>query len=404
MSLKLREKNIEESHIFYLLIVLACMNFYEKGALITFALGVYFLCKCHFKLEVDSTLVSMIIVMGSVIMTSLIYNRLYVECLKAFNFVFMYIVGRRGYILAGEKEAFIKRTIFAVFFGFLLQLAIQYGYNYGMTYDRARTLYSIWTHQAVAVTLIGLLSAAIIGYSFYGIFLCKKKLIKILSIMGIILTIIVNFASATRTPIFLMIANLLIMFFIYFSDTSASSLKGKVKMFGVLFVLVVGLWVAFEANAFNLKTYIESSELLSRLLDSGIKTGRTVLFTQYNELMPRYLWGGGYMQQIIGRSAHNYLQESYDLYGVFAFIALVAFTVHIIKNFINLIKNREKRDYHFLIISMGITLFTQCCLEPVMTGYPITFWILVMIDGMTTSVLRSKDAFETRIKCDFRGI
>ena len=393
MSLKLQAKSIENNKIFYALIVLACMNFYEEGALLTLILGIYFLCKCHFRFETDGTFVGMLVVTFSVIITSIIYNRAYVECLKALNFILLYIVGRRGYSIAEDKEAFIKRSMFAVFIGFFLQLILQYAYNFGKTYERARTLYSIWTERAIAVTLIGLLSAALIGYSFYGLFLCKKKYMKILSAAAIILTLIVNLASATRTPIYLMIVNFIIMAIIFFSDNTSGNAKGRVRVFSALLVLVVGVFIAYEMNAFNLKTYVDASALLGRVSYAGIKTQRTTLFTQYNKLMLQYPWGGGHMREIIGRSAHNYLQESYDLYGAISFIALIGFTIHMFANFIKLLRIRGKKDYHFLIISVGLALFTQCCLEPVMTGYPVALWILIMIHGMTTSFLRSGDYY-----------
>ena len=248
-------------------------------------------------------------------------------------------------------------------------------------------MYSIWTQQAIAVTLIGLLSAAIIGYSFYGIFLCKKKIIKALSIAAIILTAVVNLASATRTPIYLMFISFLVMAIIYFSDSSTTNSKGKTRFLGVLLVLIVGLFIAFEMNAFNLKTYVEESALLGRISYAGIHTQRTTLFTQYNKLMPEYLWGGGHMRAIIGRSAHNYLQESYDLYGVISFLALIIFTIHMAGNLVRLIKIKGKKDFQILIISMSIAVFVQCCLEPVLTGYPIVFLVLIMLDGIMTSCL-----------------
>ena len=390
MGLKLRGTSIEDNRIFYVLIILACMNIYEEGALLTLILGLYFLWKSHFRFETDSGFVCMLVVTGCVIFTSVLYNRAYVECIKAFIFVLLYIVGRRGYTLAEDKEAFIKRTLFAVFFGFFIQLILQYGYNFGKTYERARTMYSIWTQQAIAVTLIGLLSAAIIGYSFYGIFLCKKKIIKALSIAAIILTAVVNLASATRTPVYLMFVSFIVMAIIFFSDSSTTNSRGKIRMLRVLLVLVIGLFVAFEMNAFNLKTYVEASALLGRVSYAGIRTGRTTLFTQYNRLMPEHLWGGGHMRAIIGRSAHNYLQESYDLYGVFSFLALIVFTFHMIGNLVKLLKIKGKKDYHFLMISMGIATFVQCCLEPVMTGYPIVFWVLIMLDGMATSCIKDE--------------
>ena len=391
MRLKLQTKSIENNILFYALIVLACMNFFEEGALLTLILGVWFLCKCHFKFEMDGMFFCMLAMTLSVIGTSLIYGRAYVEYLKAFNFVLIYIVGRRGYSMAEDKEAFIKRTMFAVFVGFFFQLILQYGYNLGKTYERARMLYSIWTGRPIAVTLIGLLSAALIGYSFYGLFLCKRKFVKILSAVSLILTIIVNLASATRTPIYLTIVSFTVMAVVYFSDNASENAKGRLRVFSALLVIVLGVLIAYETNAFNLKTYVDSSALLGRISYTGIQTERTVLFIQFNRLMPQYPWGGGYIREIVGRSAHNYLQESYDLYGVISFIALLGITVHMLMNFIKLLMIKGKKDYHFLVISVGLTLFVQCCLEPVMTGYPVALWMLILIHGMTTSHLKAGD-------------
>ena len=44
MRLTLQNKSIENSIIYYALIVLACMNFFEEGALLTLILGLFFLC------------------------------------------------------------------------------------------------------------------------------------------------------------------------------------------------------------------------------------------------------------------------------------------------------------------------------------------------------------------------
>lgn len=93
------------------------------------------------------------------------------------------------------------------------------------------------------------------------------------------------------------------------------------------------------------------------------------------------------MRAIIGRSAHNYLQESYDLYGVISFLALIIFTIHMAGNLVRLIKIKGKKDFQILIISMSIAVFVQCCLEPVLTGYPIVFLVLIMLDGIMTSCL-----------------
>jgi hypothetical protein len=51
-------------------------------------------------------------------------------------------------------------------------------------------------------------------------------------------------------------------------------------------------------------------------------------------------------------------------------------------NLVRLIKIKGKKDFQILIISMSIAVFVQCCLEPVLTGYPIVFLVLIMLDGI----------------------
>lgn len=384
----LRKTAMENAPLYYLLIIVVCLNIFEQGALCMLVLGLYFLTLCRFRFRFDTALGCMLVLSVCIMTAAIIFGWSLAECLKSLNFPLAYIIGRQGYILAEKKDVFVKRTCFAIFLGFFLQLLLQYLFNLGKKYRTARIMQSIWTHENIAVTLIGLLCAAIIGYSFYGIFLCKKRWMKIFCVISILLVVIVNLKTATRTPIALIILCYFVMAVVYCRE------NGKTKRINIIVgcLAVVLLFIAaVELNLFGLGKYLEGSAFADRFEKEGIETGRVDLFFRYFKLMPEHFWGGGEVSKIVGHSGHNYLQESGDMYGLAAFVTLAVFTVLLICVFVKLWKRKDKKDYHFLLFSMLFALFVQCCLEPVMTGYPIAFWMLLLIMGMANSELLQDD-------------
>jgi len=87
--------------------------------------------------------------------------------------------------------------------------------------------------------------------------------------------------------------------------------------------------------------------------------------------------------------AHNYLQEGYDLYGVFAFVMLLVVTVQFVSNIFRFATKRQKKGTDMLFLSFYTAVFLQMCVEPVFTGYPILIWSLMLIHGMATAYLKA---------------
>lgn len=388
-----KEKNFEDYVIFYLLIALSCMNVFESGALVTLALCVFALFREKLSLRIDFVSGSLMVVAISCMVVSAVYGWGYSEYFKALNFPLIYMVGYKCYKFAKDKELFIKRTAFFIFLGFFIQLVLQYGYNYGKSYNYRRMMYSIWTNEPIAVTAIGLLSAAIIGYSFYGLFCSKNNYLKVTCGISIILTIIVNIDTATRTPIILLFICFVFMFVIYFSN------KGSTKKSGFYFVLlgvIVLAIVAYYFNFLGLRSYLESSYLFERFEDSGIKTSRTTIVAEFFRRMPDYPFGGGHIKNIIGRSAHNFLQEAYDMYGCFSFVALLCVSGKLIAGLVKIIRLPEKSGVHFILLPMEFSMFIQCLLEPVLAGYPVLLWMLLLLLGISSA--KFDEEKETAIK------
>lgn len=381
--MNLYSKPIEKSIAYYLLIVLTCMNFFGQGALFCLILGLFCIIK-YPEIEISFNMLAITLFVFCIILTTLFFDKSFNEIPKSFNYLLIYMAGKNGFCNAKDKVKFIKNTMFFIFLGFLTQLFLHYLYNRGKTFKEGqRLLYSFWTKQYVSVTLIGLLSAAIIGYAYYGIFVCKNKPIKILCILSLVLTAVVNFSTATRTPFLLTAIIFSLMSLIYF--TKAKSVK-KIRILATVILLAVIAFIFYNADVFGIKSYIMTTPLFARIEKTGVETSRTLIFQEYFKYMPQYPFGGNHIAEIVGKEAHNYLQQSYDRYGICAFISIIFITAHFIKNIVLLLRRKTDTDCVILIASVFISMFIQCCLEPIFDGYPIEFWFLLMIDGMMSGI------------------
>lgn len=391
--MRLSIKPIDETITYYLLIMLGCMNFMEQGALLFLIMGCYGIIRYPI-LEKSLNVIVVGVLVATICVASFVWGNGFSEMIKSWNYILCYLIGRNGFSYARDKEKFVKGTLLCAFFGFLIQLVLDYFYNFNRTIiSGQRVMYSIWTGEYIAVTLIGLLSAVLVGYSYYGIFVCKNKLIKSISVISVVLTIVVNLSSATRTPIFLMAIIWTLMSFFYFSKT------GKLNKFKILlttFSISIVVMVAYSLNIVGLKTYIHSSALYARLHHEGMDTSRWAIIRNYWELMPQYLMGGSNIKSELGIEAHNYLQQAHDMYGIVAFIMMILITIHFTRNVIILMRRKTDLECTILVIGVFSALFVQCCCEPILTGYPICFWLLMLIDGMM-SAFNSHRRFNTRI-------
>ncbi len=385
------KKNFEDSLILYFLIGIASSNFLGRGSIV-FLLA----CICFFvyarpdniKLNAEA---GWIAILSAACIPAVVMFYGLTELLKMLLFFGVYMVGYCGYRLAIDKIKYIKRMLFSVFAGFATNILLTYFYNLGKMVEGTRRIYNFWTKEPASATLFGLLSSVVIGYSFYGLFCSKKRTNQIISGIVLAISLLLNLTSATRTP-FLMLAvvytfmTLLVLF-------NNKGVKGLKTFFVILSVIAAGV-ILYSVDVFGIKSTVLQSPLFARLQTEGIATSRVAIAGRYFEEMPNYLWGGGNIYDLTGRMAHNYLQDFYDLYGLIPFIALLAVSFYIVKHLVALVTIRKKTAVDLLLISMYLAMFLQMFLEPVFLGFPILFWCLVLIDGMTAMYIKDRKAGE----------
>ncbi|MBR2870268.1 MAG: oligosaccharide repeat unit polymerase [Clostridia bacterium] len=389
MAKEIGRKGYESNLINFILIVVAGMNVFDHGSIVLLAfavLNLFFVSKkTTVAIDIQMIVLFLFVVISSVASFGFLQvGDAFVETIKITNYFTLYFTAKAGYQMSTNKDKYIKNTIFAMFLGVFINLALFYFYNLSLGGGEisGRFLVNIWTGEEIRATLIGLLSCVVVGYSFYGIFISKKIIVKLMSLGALVVAFAVNFGTATRTPLIMFfVVYLFLVFVILFSRAGRVHLKTIffVLMFIVLIIALIGL------NAFGLKDFIVSSPLYYRLVESGLETSRMTIVKNYFKIMPQNLWGGGVLSQSLGKTPHNLWQQVYDIYGLFPMVLMIVSTIQSIVVFVALLKQTRTSRVAILMVSVMLAMLLQCAMEPIITGFPILLWFLLMITGMANS-------------------
>lgn len=371
-----RTFKLNRTNIIYILLCFASMNFFMNGSLILFISCLVSILSFKFIIPKDKCFFLLILFTIFCTLSIVYFDYPYSEIIKSFNYSLIYLMGYFELKRTSNKIQFIKQSLFFIFLGFFIQLFLDFFFNFNMSLGNSRIYYSFWTGEKVSVTLIGVLCSVIIGYSFYGIFFSKKKFIQIISIFGLFLSFFINFSTATRTPIILFFICYILMIFIFFYSLN---FKKKLK-FTFIFVIISCILISFySSNFLNIRSYYENSALYQRFEIEKLETPRFKLMIDHFNNIFKYPLGGGFSTEVVGQIPHNFLQEVGDTYGILPFICMLLFLFSYIINLIKIIFVKNKKDYHYLIISLGIALLLQSLLEPIISGYPLILWIMILL-------------------------
>lgn len=387
-------KNYEDNIFNYILIALTCLNIFLKGSivLVVFCLYNFFFV----KQKINGTALLLFFLAFSVTARILLdQNDIFNELVKASNYVLPYMIGFNGYTKANNKSLYIKRTLVSVFIGYNLHVLLMFVYNL-IKGSSGRTMISIWTNEPVAVTLIGLLSSFIVGYALSIIIFDSGKWTKIVCVGTLILVIAVNMQTATRTPFILMLVTGAVLFII---TQTEDGFKNQIKYLMIFSFIIFLIVIVFALNIFNVRDIFLSSDIIDRFSEEGMETGRWTANRFYISKMLDYPFGGGEIQRLAGgRYAHNIWLQCYDEYGAIPFVFMVIITVSFIKIFIKIARMNDKTITEYILLSIYFTTLLQLALEPVMTGYPILFWIQLLIHGMATQHYKDVSIESKKIK------
>lgn len=382
----------KSNYLIYLLFVLAGMNFFTKGSVALLFLCVYTLFFTKVKnLKADFTfliLVAFSLFASASCLLTMPLKSCILEIIKLMNYPLLYLVGRITYAKQKDKRGFFDRVLCCMFLGCFFNIVLTLAYNLIVYGINGRVLYSFWTKGPIAVTLVGVFSSVVIGWSFYALFLSKKRSCIIVAIVALVVMFYINFETATRTPI-------LLFFILYFFMFVILWLNSKQKNVARAIIAFIGLFLAgtciYILDLFNIQTLLQETPLFQRFSEEGMETGRWEISLKFFKYMPEYFWGGSNISKIVGSLGHSVWLEAYDVYGCFSSLCLIIVTVKIVGNLIKLISRKIKKDVvDYAYIGLAIAILIQCALEPIVTGFPIVFWFLLFLDGMLKERLKAR--------------
>ncbi len=382
-----RFKNIEKSALYCILLVMVCMNFFGRGSIVCLIFGIITMLILKGRLLFDKT--SWIVLFFSIVSATFsLYYFGVLEAIKCINYILMYLIGNNLYKRSINIEKTIINTLFYIFLGFSLLISATFivNYNYLMNND-SRICINIWTGELQAVTFFGMLSSIIIAFSFYGFFLQKKIYIKIITLISFIIMMVVNFETATRTPFLMIIILYIVLLLMFILRRSRNKLKSLLLCLISVFVLVT----LFQVDFIGIKTYVMSTALYNRIVESGLNTGRIEIFIEHFKLMFKYPLGGGEISNVTGYLAHNLIQQTHDLYGILATIIIMILFVLFSSNLIKILLIKRKESIHYLIFSFYLVMLIQFMLEPVLTAMPYYLFVFLFIHGITNSFFSNKE-------------
>lgn len=383
--MRITDEGIENSWILYGLLLLSCMNFMGRGPIVFFLFSLYGFLKSEYKIW-DSALTPYLFISLGALFSSLIFYD-FKEIIKVSLFFLSCYSGFVTYISAVDKEIFIKRLFLSASVGALAFLLLTYHLNFNILNlpEGSRVLVNYWRMDSnLPATCLGLISSIIIIFSFYLIFCDKNIYIKIIGISFLLLCLYVNIKTATRTPIVLFIVIYLILFLIFFKDLNLNRKIGLICILIILGVLFLN----------NLIVIYQESSLAVRFDEVGLETGRWDITKKYFEEMLNHLWGGRYIYNKVGRLAHNFILEGYDLYGILFFIPLLLVCIAIIMRSLKLCRRVNESNSNLILLGLSIGLFMSNLLEPTITGYPQILWILFMTDGIIIAEIFYEDYYD----------
>ena len=383
----MRSKGLENSTTYHILIATFCLNFLGRGSifcLVFSAFALFLLRKTSLSLD-NCGLVVFLFSVSAIIAAIVHFGVL--EAVKCVNFILVYLIGYNGYRTATNKKGFILKTVSAVFCGFSVLLIMTFFYNINFDDGGYRIIQNVWTGELIAVTLIGLLTSVIIGFSFYAIFLEKRTWVKVVAAVVLIISMILNMQTATRTP-FLLLG--IVYFYLFIVIFKERNFKINKRLLLILTACALLLAVLIALNVFGIRDRILSTAIVNRFFEEGFESGRMKIVVLHFQNMFKHLFGGNKISTETGRMAHNFIQQGHDMYGIFATAFLVILCISFIKKivFFTFKKNKDGTDY--LILGVYLSMLIQSFMEPVFTGYPCFMFAFLLIHGMVNKYVKEE--------------
>ena len=228
---------------------------------------------------------------------------------------------------------------------------------------------------------------------FYGIFMQKNTIKKILVILCCVTAAYCGLLSATRTPVIMFVA---VFFLCLISKIliDKEDRKSNIKILCVTIAVIAALFAMYNANTFKMKENYEQTNMYKRInSDAGTKSSDDTRKARYSEVLASIFENPMGMYSEKYEYAHNLWLDMGRLTGIIPFFLMIIFSIMSFMNFARVfLYVKLKPPTKYLIFSVYTVIFLNMFTEPIMEGLPFLCWIYTLLSGMLKSCLDNFNA------------
>ena len=362
------------------LIFLSAMHIFHYGQLLLPVICFVLFLDRNFKFYVNNMRTFIVLCVFAISFFIFSYN-LGLYCVMGFFLPLAYYIGSN---ISQPNEEKLKKVILLISIAMASHLILNFIYELitrGIIIMRKRDHYDIWTQNIMSSTALATNMVFIFGCLYYLLYFEINKVLKYSGLICFIIVTIYNIALGRRTPLLILFVSLLTAFvadkYVFKNDNKYKTPKTIILI--VLFMILM-LCVSYYFDLFGCRKVITSLSVVDKFLKDGFSTERLHFFFEAIKLMPKYLWGGQKISQLIGQYIHDLWMDTYDFAGIIPFVSLWMYSFLAAKTIKSLfLNNKISSSTKVLIISLFAGIIIQLFLEPIMSGSSIFLIFIIMI-------------------------
>lgn len=316
------------------------------------------------------------------------------EIVQPFSYVCAYVMGSSFISRCKSKDGYDKvmQLIVYVFsFGFLLHYFLNFVVNISIT---ERNTIDFWTGKTLSATCQAALACMSVGVVSALFFSNTSRKSKVLAVLCVLVIILYNLVLAGRTLLFMMVIMMLLAY--GYRCTQYKQSVGN----GIYLLALLGLaLLIYNNDIIGINRIFEGSNFYNRFFGDAwqglLDDGRLDLKFKYLKYLWDYPFGGERIRAIVGNYAHDLYLDTYDQYGVFAFLSICVYMVlSLVRMYRFLRFSNVSFEIKQIAFCVSVALNIQFWLEPIIQGVPFLLIAYCMVDGVVSAVLENNSTLE----------
>lgn len=254
-----------------------------------------------------------------------------------------------------------------------------------------RTSIDFWNGAELMPTFESTFFLFTMSLTYYFI-VCKNKTVKIIGFIAVGVSVVISFATASRTPIVLALGSAIVFELLQIFNRQVSVGKRNKSILRALFLAAL-IYAGFSLNIFGIQEKVLGSELMFRMNNSSVNTllDMSQRVIRYDYIFTNF-WSHLFGNIDMGNlgSAHNTWLDIFRVSGIIPMLLYIVFTVQIIRKLRQLWKlglfYREDCLICVLVIACSNALFF---VESIIALNITYFWAYLIVCGMVEAKINS---------------